>query len=189
MAWAGVAEDPRTARAIGVYTVSWPRMAGFDRAAARRRADGDDQLALDLLREHPDRRCDRAGRDQARSRPRGHRAHCGRRPPRGSYLDRRPDALRLHDSRRGRGGLGVEPDAPLRSDLDRLADRLPRPPGAGGESVDAAAPVSLAAGLRGEPGPGPAGRRDVRDVLPGRPLHATHPRLRRAAGRPPSTCP
>ena len=74
------------------------------------------------------------------------------------------------------------PDAPLGSDLDRLTDRLRCPPGAGGEPVDAAAPVSLAAGL-GEPGPGAAGGRDVRDVLPRRPLHAAHPRLRRAAGR------
>ena len=64
----------------------------LDRAAARRRADGGDQLALDLLRQHPDRRSDRAGGDQARSRPRGHRPHRGRRPPGGAAVDRRPDA-------------------------------------------------------------------------------------------------
>ena len=97
---------------------------------------------------------------------------------------RRPDARRLHDPRRHRGGLGIEPDARPRRGLDRPAGRVRPPAGAGGESADAAAPVSLAQRLRREPGPGAARRRDVRDVLPRRPLHAADPRLRRAPGRP-----
>ena len=97
--------EPREqARAIGVHIRR--RRWRLDRAAAGRRADGDDQLALIFFVNIPDRRCDRAGGDQARSRPRGHRPHRGRRPPRGGAADRRPDAFRLHDSRRDRGGLG-----------------------------------------------------------------------------------
>ena len=51
------------------------------------------------------------------------------------------------------------------------------------EPADAAAAVPLAQRERGEPRSGDAGGRHVRDVLPGRALHAADPRLRRARGR------
>ena len=99
------------------------------------------------------------------------------RPPRRCAADRRSDARRVHDSRGRGGGLGIDPDARARRGLDRAARRVRRPPGTGGESVDAAATVPLAQCCRREPGPGAARGGDVRDVLPRGSLHAADPRL------------
>ena len=83
----------------------------LDRAPARRDSHRDDQLALDLLRQPPDRHCHGAVRGQARTRSGGHRAQRRGGHPRRRAAHRRPDARRLHDPRRRRGGLGIEPDA------------------------------------------------------------------------------
>ena len=54
----------------------------------------------------------------------------------------------------------------------------------GREPADAAAAVPLAQRRRRQPRAGAAGRRHVRHVLPRRAVHAAHPRLRPARGRP-----
>ena len=83
----------------------------LDRPARRRRAHAGDQLALDLLRQHPDRhRHGGAGRAADRRRARD-RAPRGRRRA-GRRADHRiADAARVHDRRRGRQRLGLGPDA------------------------------------------------------------------------------
>ena len=73
----------------------------LDRAAAWWRAHRDDQLALDLLRQHPDRAGDRLVCAPAGPRSRGDGSDRRGRRPGGGAPHRRPDALRLHDSRGG----------------------------------------------------------------------------------------
>ncbi len=172
----GAGEGDRRLRVRGVR-------GRLDRPARRRRADRGDQLALDLLHQRADRHRDgaagaAAGRASRRARPQGRRRRPRRRPAHG-----RADARRLHDPRGARAGLGIDPDARARRRVDRAGRRVRGAPGAHPQSADAAAPVPLAYGRRSEPGPGAAGRRDVRDVLPRRPLHAADPRLRPARGR------
>ena len=60
----------------------------LDRPAGRRRADPGDQLALDLLRQRPDRRRDRAAGAALRRGRRGPRPRQGRRRPRRAARDR-----------------------------------------------------------------------------------------------------
>ena len=148
------------------------------RIAGRRRADRIDQLALDLLRQHPDRDRHRAARlAPARSR-RGDRLR-----RRGRRARRRPDhqladARRLHDRlarRRGRLGRGV--DARPRRRLARPARGLHRPRGEDRQSADPAADLPLAQRLGRKPDSGALGRGDFRDVLPRLPLHGAGARL------------
>ena len=81
----------------------------LDRAARRRRAHAVDQLALDLLRQHPDRHRDRVLGAAADREGQGHRVRRGSRHPRRRADHRRADAARVHDRQaRGRGRLGLE---------------------------------------------------------------------------------
>ncbi len=72
---------------------------------------------------------------------------------------------------------------PLRR-LSRPLRGLHRPPGPDLEPVDAARHLPQPQSLGSQRDPGAARRRDVRDVLPRRPLPAADPPLRRARGRP-----
>ncbi|CAA9494891.1 MAG: Uncharacterized MFS-type transporter, partial [uncultured Solirubrobacteraceae bacterium] len=154
------------------------------RPAGRRRADPVDQLALDLLREPPDRHRDRRLRAAADRARRGNRLRrrLGR-PGRGPDHER-ADARRLHDRRAGRRprlDRRAHP-APGR-DLPRPARRLRGPRGDRREPAHAAADLPLAQRRRRERRPDPRGRRDVRHVLPRRALPPAGPRLRRPADR------
>src|SRR4051794_13946161 len=71
----------------------------FDRTAGRRRSDAGAQLALDLLREHPDRNRDRRAGNPVRGPRRRDRPRTWRRPARCGADHRRPHAGRLHDPR------------------------------------------------------------------------------------------
>ena len=103
----------------------------LDRPARRRRAHAGHQLALDLLRQHPDRHRHGGARAAAdRRRPR-HRARRGRRRRRRAARDRRADARRLHDRRGGRRRLGLGADARPRRGRGRAARRVRRAPGDG----------------------------------------------------------
>ena len=102
------------------------RRRRLDRAAGGRRAHRGDQLALDLLRQPPDRFRDGAVRAAARPRSRGDRPHRRGRPARRRVAHRRSDARRLHDPRGRRGGLGLDPDARARRRLDRADRRVRR---------------------------------------------------------------
>ncbi|CAA9547290.1 MAG: Uncharacterized MFS-type transporter, partial [uncultured Thermoleophilia bacterium] len=157
---------------------------GLDRPAGRRRADRGHQLALDLLRQPPDRRGHRrAGASPARS-GHGHRPAPRRRPPRRGARHERAHARRLHHRPRRGGGLGVGEHAGPRRALVRPPGRLRRPRGDRGEPARAAAHLPLADRLRRQRRPGPDGRRDVRDVLPRRAVPAAGPGLRRHRGGP-----
>ena len=168
--------EPREqAKAIGIYT--FVAVAGGSIGLlARRDAHRDDQLALDLLRQPPDRHCHGAVRGQARTRSRGIGLSAGADIP-GAALLTGGLMLGVYTilgvTEEGWGSSQTLPGG----GFDRTARRVRPPAGAGGESAHAAAPVSLAQRLRGEPGPGADGGRDVRHVLPGRPLHAADPRL------------
>ena len=90
----------------------------LDRPAARRLFDPGHQLALDLLREHPDRdRHGRAGLAAGRASDQRHRPPRRRRRRRGRARHERADARRLHDreGRRLRLGLGRTRSASARS--------------------------------------------------------------------------
>ena len=177
--------EPREqAKAIGVYGFVAVR-GRVDRPARRRRADPGDQLALDLLRQHPDRHRDRAPRAAA-----GRRTAPGIGLKAGADL---PGAVLLTGGlmlgvytilQVAEQGWGSAQTLALGARLDRAAGRVRRAPGTDREPADAAAPVPLAQRLGREPGPGAARRRDVRDVLPRRAVHAADPGLRRARGRP-----
>ena len=185
--------EPREqAKAIGVY--GFVASAGaLDRPAGRRRADRGDQLALDLLRQHPDR--DRHGR---RSRMRLLEKDKGIGLGRGADVlgaradHRRADARRLHDRQAGRRrtagppartlGLGAVALALLvgvrraRGDRARTRSiplRIFRSRNVSGANVD----------------PGAVRRRHVRDVLPRRAVPAAGARLRRAARSAWRSCP
>ena len=76
-----------------------------------------------------------------------------------------------------RAGLGLDPDARARRRRTRAAGGLRRASGAHRQPADAAAPVPLPERDRRQPRDGAARRRLLRHVLPGRALHAGHPRL------------
>ena len=95
----------------------------LDRPAGRRRADAGDQLALDLLRQHPDRRRDRAAGAALRRGRQGHRPRQGRRRPRRAARDRRGDGRRLHRPQGRRPRLDVGPHARVRRCGARAAGR------------------------------------------------------------------
>ena len=156
----------------------------LDRPASRRHPDRRDQLALDLLHQRPDRHRHRAaGAAPRRAAPRD-RAGSGRRPARRRDPRHRPDDRGVLDPPGQRAGLDVGPDARPRPRLGRPRRHVRDAPGADREPADAAAPVPLAQRRRSQHRDGAAGRGDVRDVLPRRPLHAADPRLRPAPGRP-----
>ena len=94
------------------------------RAAGRRRADRDAELALDLLRQPPDRAGDRLRRTAA-ARPRAGPRARPRRRRRGRSADhQRADARRLHDPPVGRPRLGHATDAgPVGGDRSRCSPR------------------------------------------------------------------
>ena len=103
---------PRAARAgEGDRRLQLRRLRGrLDRPARRRRADRGAQLALDLLRQRPDRRSRPAcSRLRLLGAERGPRPARGRRRARRRARHRRPDARRVHDraGRRARLGLGA----------------------------------------------------------------------------------
>ena len=180
--------EPREqAKAIGVYSFVASAGGSIGLLAGGVLTDGD-QLALDLLRQPPDRRSPpallalRAGRARARASGFGEGADVARRGARS------PAALMLGvytivERRRLR--LGLAADARPRRRLARAAGRrssareatAPQP-------ADAAADLPLAQRLRREHRPGPDGRRHVRDVLPRRAVPAAGARLRRARDRP-----
>ena len=85
-----------------------------DRPAGRRRAHAGDQLALDLLRQRPDRDRDRGVRPAAARPRRGHRPAPGRGRARRGAGDRGADARRLHDRGGGRLRLDLPPHARAR---------------------------------------------------------------------------
>ena len=93
------------------------------RAARRRRADRDHQLALDLLHQHPGRHRDRVPGHPAGGGQPGHRAQGGRRPAGRRAAHRRADARRLHHPAGLRARLGLDADARPRRRLDRPAGR------------------------------------------------------------------
>ena len=154
------------------------------RPACRRRADPGDQLALDLLHQHPDRRGHgRAGVATDRARQ-GDRPERGRRRARRGADHRLADARRLHDRQAGgRRRLGRVHHAPARRRLARAAGRVHRPRGHGSHAADPAADLPLAEPLGREHRPAAARGRDVRPVLHGRALHGARARLRPAPDR------
>ncbi len=146
-----------------------------DRPAARRHPDRSARLALDLLRQRPDRHRGVRGRtapDHARARPRAERR---RRPPGRRARHRRADARRLHDRRR--------PLAPARRARRRAHGRLHRPPGDRRASAAAPARPALAQRRRSQRRPAADGRRNPRHVLPRRALPAARARLQRDPDR------
>ena len=116
--------EPREqARAIGVYAFVASGRVG--RPPRRRRPHPGDQLALDLLREHPDRHRHGHLHHPAAGERQGHRFRRGRRRARRGPHHRRADAARLHDRRAGgRARLGRHADARARRDRDRPARGL-----------------------------------------------------------------
>ena len=117
----------------------------LDRPARRRRADRVDQLALDLLRQHPDRHRHGGPRRAAARAGQGHRLRLGRRLPRRGADHELADAARLHDRQAGgRGRLGLGQRARARRARARAARRLRRARGALREPADAAADLPLA---------------------------------------------
>ncbi|CAA9474199.1 MAG: Uncharacterized MFS-type transporter, partial [uncultured Solirubrobacteraceae bacterium] len=153
--------------------------------ARRRRAHPVDQLALDLLREPPDRHRDgrlRAAADRARRGDRLHR-RLGRPGRRADH--ERADARRLHDRGAGRRArLDGRAHAAPRRALARSACGLRGPRGDRREPAHAAADLPLAQRRGSERRPDPRRGGDVRHVLPRRALPPARPRLRRAADRP-----
>ena len=155
------------------------------RAAGGRHPDGVDQLALDLLREHPDRRCDRPTGAAPAGARRGHRLRRGRRRARRHPDHQLPDARRLHDREAGgRAGLGRSPDLGARRRIDRTADRLRGTRVAGAQPADPAADLPVPQRLGSQRDPGAVSRRDVRDVLPRLALPRAGAALLRARDRP-----
>ena len=112
--------EPRDqAKAIGVY--GFVASAGrLDRPARRRHPHRPHQLALDLLRERADRCHTALLALRLVDEPAGHRHQRGRRRPRRSAGDGRPDARRLHDPRRRAARLDLGPDADPRGGLGAL---------------------------------------------------------------------
>ena len=155
-----------------------------DRAARGRPAHRGHQLALDLLHQPARGTGDRRAGPAPGRGPRGHRPRPGRRHSRRRAAHRRSHARGVHAARGGRAGLGIGPDAGARSRGARAAGGLRRPAGTRGQPADAAAPVPLPQRRRREPGDGPARGGLLRDVLPGRPLHAADPGLQPARGGP-----
>ena len=139
----------------------------------RRRNHPADQLALDLLRQRPDRaRHGDLGPAPARERQ-GHRLPRGSGPARRRADHRITDARRLHDRRAGRQGwLGRRHDARPGRRLAHPAWSLHRTRGEREDPADSAADLPLSERQRREPGPGPDRGRDVRNVLHGLPLPA-----------------
>ena len=113
------------------------------------------QLALDLLRQPPDRHCDGASGAAAGPQRAGHRPARGRRRPGCGADHERADAGGLHDREpRRETGLGLGEHAAARGGLDRAAARVPRARGARREPADAAADLPFQAGRSGERDPG-----------------------------------
>ena len=112
-------------------------------------ADPVDQLALDLLREHPDRDRHRDARDAPAREGQGHRPRPRRRLPRRGPDHGRADADRLHDRQAGgRHRLGLRAHARVRGGLARAAGRLPGPRVDRPRAADPAADLPLAQRLR-----------------------------------------
>ena len=156
------------------------------RAARRRRADPGDQLALDLLRQHPDRHRDRrASRARLLPQRRGHRPRQGRRHPGRDADHRLADARRLHDRQaRRRAGLGRlrrrSRSAPGRWRCWRRSSpaRQPRRRRSIPLRIFRSRNISGANVIQAL-----TRRRHVRHVLPGGALPAAGARLRRARDR------
>ena len=117
---------------------------GVDRAAGRRRGHRDDQLALDLLHQPPDRRSppptSPSGWSRIAAASASGAAPTSRRPA--AHLG--ADARRLHDPRDHRARLDLRPHADPRRRLARPAGRLRAPAGADPQPADAPAAVPLA---------------------------------------------
>ena len=177
--------EPREqAKAIGVF--GFVASAGaLDRPAGRRRADPVDQLALDLLRQHPDRDRRGAGRDAPDREGQGRGPRPRRRLPRRGPDHGLPDARRLHDRQAGRRHrLDLRAHPRVRRRRARAAGGLPGARVDRARAADPAADLPLAQRLRRQRDPGAVRGRDVRDVLHGRAVPAAGARLRRAADRP-----
>ena len=158
----------------------------LDRPARRRRADAVDQLALDLLREHPDRDHHRRPGDAPAREGQGHRPRQRRRRARRGARHLGAHAARLHDRRpRGRARLGRGAHArALRRSRSRCSPRSSSREATREDPAHPAADLPLAQRLGREPHPGRVGRRHVLDVLHGLAVHAARARLRRPADRP-----
>jgi hypothetical protein len=100
------------------------------RTAGRRRPDPGHRLALDLLRQRPDRRADRAGRALARRGAARHRPRPGHRRARCGDRHLRHGARRLRHRRGAPLRLGVTAHARLRLGGRRRAGGVPRARGA-----------------------------------------------------------
>ena len=116
----------------------------LDRAARGRRAHAGHRLALDLLREHADRRRDRAAGAALRGARRGCRPPRGRRRGRRRAGHRRPDARRLHDPRRPPSTAGAPRARSVWARSRSRCSRLHRPRVAHGEPARAAAHLPVA---------------------------------------------
>ena len=175
--------EPREqAKAIGVYGFV-ASAGGSIGLLARRRAHRRDQLALDLLHQRADRDRDRRPRDQAGRGAAGIGLREGADFP-GAVLLTTGLMLGVYTilqvSEQGWGSAQTLRSAPSRWRSSRSSS--PRQ-ARDREPADAAAAVPVAQRGGGQRRPGAAGRRHVRDVLPGRALHAADPRLQRARGR------
>ena len=159
--------EPREqAKAIGVYSFVASAGGSIGLLAGGVLTAGD-QLALDLLRQRPDRDRDRGRWRCAVCRDRGPRPRAAAPTRSARCYHRRADARRLHDrqGRRDYGwgsphtlGLGAVALALLAGFVVRQA-RAAQPAGA-------AADLPLAQRVRRQRGPGADGGRAVRDVLP-----------------------
>ena len=155
------------------------------RPADRWCRDPDDQLALDLLHQCPDRALHGDLRTPPAREGRGDRLRPGRGHARGRPDHRLADARRLHDRRAGRQGrLGRPPDPGARRRLSDPARAVRGARGEHDESPDPAADLPLTERHGREPRPGADGRGDVRRVLHGLALPAAGPGLRRTPDRP-----
>ena len=113
------------------------RRRRLDRAPARRCAHPGDQLALDLLRQPPDRAGDGAVRDQAWSPIARAWPHRGSRPARRGAAHGRPDARRVHHPRRSPRRAGDRARPSRSAPSARPAGGVRPAPGPHRQSADA----------------------------------------------------
>ena len=155
----GVRRDPRHDRddvpgaagaGEGDRRLRLRRLRGrLDRPAGRRRPDPVDQLALDLLRQHPDRDRHGAAGDAPDREGQGHRPRPRRRLPRRGPDHGLPDARRLHDRQAGRRHrLDLRAHPRVRGRRARAAGGLPGARVDRARAADPAADLPLAQRLR-----------------------------------------